>query len=346
MKHRSVSQSVSQLIFIFILPEIIMGIYIFHVATSPISLLQRNPPSTIEYCGEVRGPIVQINKGDSLDGQLRKLSVSNNTINFYIAKALWKVFYFNETIKVGQYQIDPDGSLLSFFSDISKGDQVYFKFTIIPGINLKEVIASINQNSIFTKKIDVNEINSMFEDESLEGRILPDSYCMPYPADPVSLIKQSNMKLHSFIDELLKKYSYSKIISNKNSLLTLASIIEKEASLVEERKLISAVYLNRLKIGMKLQADPTVIYGMGDAYAGNIRKKDLLTKTPYNTYTNYGLPPGPIAMSTRETIESVFNPADVTYLFFVAKKDAIQSHAFSNTYKEHKQYVEKYQLNR
>ena len=124
----------------------------------------------------------------------------------------------------------------------------------------------------------------------------------------------------------------------------MASIIEKETAAVEERAKISGVFNLRLQKGMKLQTDPTVIYGMGDAYNGNIRRKDLTTDTPYNTYTRKGLPPSPIALAGRDAINAAVHPESGKELFFVAKGDGSGTHKFSVTVKEHNAAVRKYQL--
>jgi UPF0755 protein len=124
--------------------------------------------------------------------------------------------------------------------------------------------------------------------------------------------------------------------------LIMASIVEKETGRGEERPLISRVFLNRLKLGMRLQTDPTVIYGMGDQFDGNLRKKDLLTDTPYNTYTRFGLPPTPIAMPGLASIEAALHPSQGDALYFVGKGDG--SHAFSATLSEHNRAVVHYQL--
>ena len=124
--------------------------------------------------------------------------------------------------------------------------------------------------------------------------------------------------------------------------LIMASLIEKETAVASERPLIAAVFLHRLRIGMKLQTDPTVIYGLGAAYDGNLHKRDLEADTPYNTYTRAGLPPTPIAMPGREAIEAALHPADTSALYFVARGDG--SHQFSNTIEEHNRAVARYQL--
>ncbi|MCY4420612.1 MAG: endolytic transglycosylase MltG, partial [Gammaproteobacteria bacterium] len=125
-------------------------------------------------------------------------------------------------------------------------------------------------------------------------------------------------------------------------LLTLASIIEKETTVGHERAMIAAVFTTRLNRGMRLQADPTVIYGMGEEYQGNIRRKDLKADTPYNTYLHKGLPPTPIALPGRASIAAALNPADSEMVYFVAKRDG--THHFSATYKEHRKAVIRYQL--
>ena len=127
-------------------------------------------------------------------------------------------------------------------------------------------------------------------------------------------------------------------------MIILASMIEKETGAESERENISAVFHNRLKKGMRLECDPTVIYGMGDSYKGNIRKKDLLTKTPYNTYQIYGLPAGPIANPGKEALHAALNPSDVNFLYFVSKGDG--SHYFSSDYRSHVNAVNKYIRNR
>ncbi|MBT8113332.1 MAG: endolytic transglycosylase MltG, partial [Gammaproteobacteria bacterium] len=131
-------------------------------------------------------------------------------------------------------------------------------------------------------------------------------------------------------------------LQTAEEVLTLASIIEKETSVEDERNLVAAVFVTRLKRDMRLQTDPTVIYGLGDAYDGNIRRKDLKTDTPYNTYVHKGLPPTPIALPSRASIAAALHPADSEVLFFVSKGDG--THHFSKTYEEHREAVIKYQL--
>ena len=131
---------------------------------------------------------------------------------------------------------------------------------------------------------------------------------------------------------------------SSHEIVTLASIIEKETAVAEERPIISAVLHNRLKLGMRLECDPTVIYGMGEDFHGNLRKKDLQLESPYNTYVIYGLPPGPISNPGKGSLEAAVNPAPVDYLYFVSRGDG--THKFSSRYREHLGAVRKYQKRR
>ena len=176
---------------------------------------------------------------------------------------------------------------------------------------------------------------------TLEGYLYPDTYSFPK-----SVV--TNEVIITMVDNF--KGVYENLSNEKNIRLSdhqvviLASMIEKETGAPSEREDISAVFHNRLKKGMRLECDPTVIYGMGDSYKGNIRKKDLLTKTPYNTYQIYGLPAGPIANPGKEALHAALNPSDVKYLFFVSKGDG--SHYFSTNYRSHVNAVNKYIRNR
>jgi len=161
-------------------------------------------------------------------------------------------------------------------------------------------------------------------------------------AHDLSILKQSFSLQQQVVDKEWKNRKLSKYIKSPYEALILASIIEKETGVASERPEISGVFHNRLKKGMRLQTDPTVIYGMGEQYRGNIKRIHLRTDTPYNTYTRYGLPPTPIAMPSEAAIHAALNPKKTTAFYFVGKGDG--SHYFSETYAEHNRAVAKYQL--
>jgi len=177
---------------------------------------------------------------------------------------------------------------------------------------------------------------------SLEGYLYPDTYRLPKGIEPEEIFTIMVQRMREKFDESLRRRA-EELGMTENEVLTLASIIEKEAMYEREMPLISAVYHNRLKRGMKLQADPTVLYGVRDKDR-RIRYIDLKRSTPYNTYVIEGLPPGPIASPSIESIRAALYPADVDFLFFVSKNDG--THYFSRTGQEHRRAVLRYQLGR
>ena len=179
--------------------------------------------------------------------------------------------------------------------------------------------------------------------KSLEGYLFPDTYAMPRSSDAEDLVHSMLSRFDKVFDSALRAEADSRGMSTRE-VLTLASIIEKETGRADERATVSAVYHNRLKIGMPLQCDPTVIYALmlSGKWNGNLRKTDLQLNSPYNTYVVRGLPPGPIASPGRASIEAALRPADVTYLYFVSRNDG--SHVFASTLAEHNRNVAQWQI--
>ena len=175
-----------------------------------------------------------------------------------------------------------------------------------------------------------------------EGQFLPDTYRYTRGMTDFDVLQIAHRALHQTLDDQWDKRPPNIELNSAYEVLTLASIIEKETGVAAERPQISGVFNRRLRIGMRLQTDPTVIYGMGDAYEGNIRRRDLTTDTPYNTYTRHGLPPSPIALAGRDAIHAALHPQKGEALYFVARGDG--SHQFSATLEQHNAAVRKYQL--
>jgi UPF0755 protein len=175
-----------------------------------------------------------------------------------------------------------------------------------------------------------------------EGQFLPDTYSFPSGTRDVELLGWAHDALEQALDEAWNSRVAADILSDPYQGLILASIIEKETALESERALISGVFHRRLASGMRLQTDPTVIYGLGEAYDGNLTRADLADDTPYNTYTRGGLPPTPIALAGRASIIAAFQPAETAALYFVATGDPDGSHTFSNTLEEHNAAVRRY----
>ena len=174
-----------------------------------------------------------------------------------------------------------------------------------------------------------------------EGRFFPDTYAYNRGSTDMAVLKQAYKAMHEHLEWAWKERALDSPLKNPDEVLTLASIIEKETGAAAERGQVAAVFINRLRIGMPLQTDPTVIYGLGNKFDGNLRKRDLLTDTPYNTYTRGGLPPTPISMPGKQSLLAAVRPDETGALYFVARGDG--SSQFSETLAEHNRAVNKFQ---
>ena len=177
-----------------------------------------------------------------------------------------------------------------------------------------------------------------------EGQFLPDTYSFSRQTTDLQYLQQAHQALQNILATAWENRDENLPIKTPYEALTLASIVEKETGAAHERPLIAGVFMTRLRKNMKLQTDPTVIYGMGSRYQGNIKRKHLREDTPYNTYVHKGITPTPISMPGAAAIEAVMHPKEEGYLYFVAKADGSGEHYFSKTLKEHNQAVRKYQL--
>lgn len=250
-------------------------------------------------------------------------------------------------IRAGFYSISSRMSPFAIFKTIRRGQIIEYEIKILEGDSLLEISEQFEKTGIMKKQdFMALSINPDFlssrdvEAKSIEGYIFPDTYRIPKGVPPGDA-------LGSMVDKMREKFSFEiltrmeELGMTENEVLTLASIIEKEAVVDSERSLISAVYHNRLKIKMPLQADPTAIYGIKSS-KDKITTVDLLRKTPYNTYQIKGLPPGPIASPGLKSIMAALYPADVPYIYFVSQDDRM--HRFSSTAKEHLEAVKQYRL--
>ena len=200
--------------------------------------------------------------------------------------------------------------------------------------NLRQTLAGTDESALITM------LSSEYQ--SLEGMFFPSTYFYSTQSSDLDILKRAYDTMQSVLDAHWQRRQPDLPYENPYEALIMASIIEKETGQAAERKQIAGVFVRRLQKGMKLQTDPTVIYGLGEAFDGNLRRKDLRTDTPYNTYTRSGLPPTPIAMPGEASIEAALHPADGKALYFVAKGNGW--HAFSATLREHNAAVRKYQL--
>lgn len=252
-------------------------------------------------------------------------------------------------IQAGEYDFRIPATPGTILDRLVAGDVRRYKLTVPEGFNLAEIAARVDKAGLadpaefMNLAADPDFIASLkIEAETLEGYLFPETYTYvagtSLKALLTSMVEQFRVRLTPEIATAAQELGLE-----VHELVTLASIVQKEAGNNEEMPLIAAVFHNRLQRRIPLQADPTVIYGLGSDFDGNLTRRHLRMPTPYNTYTMVGLPPGPIASPGVKALESVAFPADVEYLYFVAKGDG--THTFSHTLKEHNRAVRKYQLN-
>ncbi len=259
----------------------------------------------------------------------------------------WAVKLYPELtkIKAGVYQIEGNTSIRALFKHISHANPHQFTITFIEGSTFKDWRATFaqsdylrNETKTLTEAEILEKLNLPYQ--KIEGLLMPDTYHYSFGDSDMDILQRAAKKMQLALAASWAEKAKDLPIANPYELLTLASIIEKETALDKERELVASVFVNRLNKKMRLQTDPTVIYGMGDAYKGNISRNDLRTPTPYNTYVINGLPPTPIAMPSRASLNAAANPVDSAYFYFVA--DGKGGHAFSITLKEHNKAVRAY----
>ncbi|KKD59581.1 ABC transporter substrate-binding protein [Grimontia sp. AD028] len=248
-------------------------------------------------------------------------------------------------LKAGTFQVQPGISLAELFALVRSGKEHQFTITFVEGSTFKEWREQLAETDYLTHDTaDLTEAQIAeklgLEGEKVEGLLLPETYHYVAGQSELSILKRAATQLQAVLKEAWGSRQEGLPIKSAYDLLTLASIIEKETAVDKERGKVASVFVNRLNKRMRLQTDPTVIYGMGDSYDGNIRKKDLRTPTPYNTYVIFGLPPTPIAMPGKASIIAAANPADTPYFYFVA--DGYGGHTFSKTLAQHNRAVREY----
>jgi UPF0755 protein len=253
-------------------------------------------------------------------------------------------------LKAGEYRFDRAMSPVEVVAKIARGDAYARRLTIPEGLTLQEMAAVVESSgfgaaSAFLEAArDESPIRSLdSRAQDLEGYLFPDTYALPRRATAGDLVPLMVDRFLEVYDESMRSAAQAQKLTTRE-VVTLASLVEKETAKAEERPLVAAVYRNRLRIGMGMQADPTVVYALRLAgrYDGNIRREDLNINSPYNTYRYRGLPPGPIASPGEASLEAAIAPADVPYLYFVSRNDG--SHVFAETLAEHNRNVQEWQV--
>ncbi len=268
---------------------------------------------------------------------------------FTFRVALW-LSHQGRHLKAGEYRFDRAMTPFEVIDKMARGDVFVVSLTFPEGLTIAEMSKIFESHGLGTAAMFVQAAHdgSLIHDldpaaKDLEGYLFPETYNVPRHTDAGKLVRMMVARFEKILTPELRQAAVARNLSVRQAV-TLASIVEKETAKTDERPLVAAVYTTRLRIGMPLQCDPTVIYALmlAGTWNGNIRRADLQVDSPYNTYRYPGLPPGPIASPGRPSLEAAIHPADVPYLYFVSRNDG--THVFASTLEEHNRNVLKYQI--
>lgn len=295
------------------------------------------------------GLVYEVQSGASLHSVAKDLENKGIIKHAIVLKALGKLEKRQYSIKSGEYRLTPDLNLTALLALLSSSRQVQYEVTLIEGWQLSEALMALQQHPKIRGILNGIEDKRLFELASnmgarntLEGMFFPDTYHFVKGDTDFDILKRAYQRMQDKLEFAWQMRDAHTPVKTPYEALILASIIEKETSVPNERGLIAGVFADRLQKRMRLQTDPTVIYGLGDAYQGNLTRKHLLSDNPYNTYRHFGLPPSPIALPGFDSIKAAINPVRKGYLYFVAKGDG--SHYFSKTLAEHNKAVREFQV--
>ena len=294
------------------------------------------------------GDSLVVERGDSLASVLRKLDAEGIAIGDRLQwQVLARELNAAGKLQVGEYALQADASPRSLLVAMRDGKVVRRMFTIVEGWNIRELraaLAKVDSLQQETAKLDDAALMKALghAGQHPEGRFLPETYAWVRGDSDLDILKRAHASMAKALDAAWAARAGDVPLKTKDEALVLASIVEKETGIAEERPAIAGVFARRLKIGMRLQTDPTVIYGMGTAYTGNIRRSDLTTDTPYNTYTRDVLPPTPNAMPGEAALKAATHPEAGDALFFVAVGDGSGRHVFTKSLADHNTAVRDY----
>lgn len=327
--------------FLFVLLLIAAGVgaYLWHRYTSF---------ADAPLAGLEPGESLVVERGDSLPSVVRKLREAGVRQGDLIEwRALARQLGAAGKLQAGEYALEPGTSPRDLLTAMRDGKVVRRRFTIVEGWNIRELRAAL------ARAKELEQETAGLDDAALmtalghpgqhpEGRFLPETYLFTRGDSDLDVLRRAHESMEKALAAAWERRVPDSVLNTPEEMLILASIVEKETGIAEERPRIAGLFERRLKIGMRLQTDPTVIYGLGTSYAGNIRKADLTSDTPYNTYTRAGLPPTPIAMPGADALQAVARPQRGEELYFVAVGDGSGRHLFARTLAEHEANVQRY----
>lgn len=327
-------QLIKKLILIVFLMAMSVGVWLYMYAKTPLNLSPRAQEITIKPNSSLK----------SIANQLVAQQVISSALPFIVlARVLGKEPY----LQAGDYTLNKNINPYQLLLSLNHGKTTQGSITFVEGKTFKQMREKLRKNdAVKTTITDLTDIEVMLKvgsgEKHAEGLFFPDTFYFDRHTLDTVLLKRAYDSMQSKLAHAWANRAPNLPYKNSYEALIMASIIEKETGKASERSLIAGVFVNRLRMGMRLQTDPSVIYGIGDKFDGNIRRKDLVTDTIYNTYTRAGLPPTPIAMPGLASINAALHPENTKALYFVGKGDG--SHKFSNSLAEHNRAVAQYQL--
>ncbi|MBA4265384.1 MAG: endolytic transglycosylase MltG [Comamonadaceae bacterium] len=292
---------------------------------------------------------ITIAPGSSARGVAEDLSAAGVTLPPVMLYAWFRASGQSRNIKAGSYEFPPDTTPRTLLDKMVRGEQALRSVTLVEGWNIRQVLEAVRSSPDLTPDLEGlshGDVMALigYPDVHPEGRFFPDTYRVVKRAPASSVLRSAAQAMDQRLTEAWAQRLPNTPLRTPEEALILASIIEKETGLESDRGRVGGVFTNRLRIGMRLQTDPTVIYGLGEAFDGNLRRVHLQTDTPYNTYTRAGLPPTPIAIPGRASLMAAVRPETTTAMYFVARGDG--SSQFSATLEEHNAAVRRYILRR
>jgi peptidoglycan lytic transglycosylase G len=309
------------------------GVFTYHWYREPLPL----PTTPFEF---------EVRPGSTLSGVARQLRDAGVLARPLALTALGRIEGVDRTIKAGSYEIEQGITLPALLAKLTQGDVTQSSITIVEGTTFIDLMRTLRETKELAHTLaDVPDAELSarlgLPQKHAEGMFFPDTYFFATGSTDAALLKRANRALAARLAAGWEKRAADLPFTTPYEALILASIVEKETGRSTDRPLIASVLVNRLKRGMRLQVDPTVIYGIGEKFDGNLRKRDLESDTEYNTYTRDGLPPTPIALLSQASLDAVLNPPPTPYLYFVSRGDGTSE--FSATLADHNRAVSKYQ---
>lgn len=297
------------------------------------------------YPVEGKKQLLVISSGDTYSKFIDRLA-KENSVNFPIILKLYQKFMIHDSMKAGVYEVNQGMSVRQVLDMLSNAENAQMnRILVIEGTTFKQLVQNLKKDPYVTKTILnlpqdqlLKQLNISYSHP--EGLFAPDTYFFAKGETDKKILTDLYHRQMKSLDEAWTKKATNLPYKDKYEALIMASIIEKETSLDKELEQVSGVFVRRLKMGMRLQTDPTVIYGMGENYKGNITRNDLRTPTAYNTYTINGLPPTPIALPSKKAIEAAMHPDDSKNIYFVATGNG--GHKFTASLDEHNRAVQEY----